>query len=131
MPELDEPEVPELPEDAAGDEDDLDLWVFLWCFLVFFFGVCSVVVVSVLAPALDEAAGWAELAPEVSPRMRLPLVLLPGIVLPAAPLPMVPEAPEVSLLEDGVLGAVDEPEEPLPMVPEAPEVPDVSLLEDG
>ncbi len=91
-----------------------------------------VAVVSVL-PAAPEAAGWSvPLAPEVSLRDRLPLVM-PGLVVldePDAPLPMEPELPEVSLLDDGELLGVDEdePDAPLPMVPELPEAP---VVDDG
>lgn len=51
------PDAPELPDDAAGAEEDDDLRAFL-CFLAFFFLGWSVVAVSAPAPpALLEAAG--------------------------------------------------------------------------
>ncbi|WP_168204885.1 hypothetical protein [Noviherbaspirillum sp. UKPF54] len=153
LPLVDEPELSE----AAGADDDFLAFLAFLCFLTFFFfGVWSVLPAVSVLPAAPAAAGWSVLlAPEVSLREPLPLVM-PGLVVldepdaplpmepelpddgevllgeddeaPEAPLPMVPELPEESLLDDGavLLGEDDEaPEAPLPMVPELPELPDI------
>lgn len=133
-PMLDVPEVPEVPDDAAGAELGFAFLDFLCLTFCFFFGV--VVPAPVLSVALEEEAdGWPSVvppAPEVALEPVAPVELLPVpigvpgvlLVLPEveAPVPDEPEVPEVVSLAP----EEDEPGVALGMPPEVP----VSLAPD-